>query len=334
MSITKGRIFFLGAGFSAGAGVPLTNTLLPKASQLFSYEANGLFQRVCDYANQVDVDLMGAPNAEDFAKLCTHLEFIELREYAGGERWSEDGSREKLALKFFLSKAIALNTPEDDSIPDCYLEFARSLTSDDIIVTFNWDLLLEKAIKKSGGEYCYNYEEGKIHIVKLHGSINWINNEPRAMNRRKLDFNYRPLDFKDGLMENEVYSSDELHQKHQWETAQSLVDQVKPLIVLPGYGKAFDVRLLSILWYRLEFLNIRSGGVSIIGLNVSEDDFIVESLFRYLFRGVFSNDKTINIINPDPNVKDRFLEFSDGNEINFVEDRFSSNTLDSALLIE
>jgi len=332
MSIFTGRIFFLGAGFSAGAGIPLTDTLLPEAARLFSCEANGLFQRVCDYANQVDVDLMGAPNAEDFARLCTHLEFIELREHAGGERWSEDGSREKLALKFFLSKAIALNTPEDDSIPDCYLKFARSLTFDDIIVTFNWDLLLEKAIKKSGGEYCYNYEEGKIHIVKLHGSINWINNEPRAMNRRKLDFNYRPLGFKDGLMKNEVYSSDDLHQKHHWETARSLIDQVKPLIVLPGYGKAFDVRLLSILWYRLEFLNIRSGGVSIIGLNVSEDDFIVESLFRYLFRGVFSNDRIINIINPDPSVNSRFREFSDDNNINFIKESFSINTLDNALL--
>lgn len=80
MDIFEGRIFFLGAGFSAGAGIPLTNALLPKASKLFSNEANGLFQRVCNYASQVDVDLLGTPDAEDFARLCTHLEFIELRE--------------------------------------------------------------------------------------------------------------------------------------------------------------------------------------------------------------------------------------------------------------
>ena len=118
MTLENGRIFFLGAGFSAGAGVPLTEALLPLAANIFSYEANGLYERVCNYAAEVDVNLNGSPNAEDFSRLCTHLEFIELREYAGGERWSDDGSREKLALKFFLAKAIALSTRSDDEIPE------------------------------------------------------------------------------------------------------------------------------------------------------------------------------------------------------------------------
>lgn len=260
MHLEKGRIFFLGAGFSAGAGVPLTEALLPTAAELFALEANGLYERVCNYASQVDVDLNGSPNADDFVRLCTHLEFIELREYAAGERWSDDGSREKLALKFYLAKAIALNTPTDEKIPEQYLVFAQALTSDDIVVTFNWDLLLEKAIRKSGLEFCYNYEAGKIHILKLHGSVNWINNEPKSMNNRRSSFGYKPLGYRDGLMENEVYSSDELFHIEGWHKARSLIDEVKPMLVLPGYGKAFDVRPLSIPWYRIEFLNIRGGG--------------------------------------------------------------------------
>jgi hypothetical protein len=193
MDISNGRVFFFGAGFSVGAGVPLTDTLLPTAANLFKMHAPGLYERVCGYATEVDVDLDGAPDADSFARLCTHLEFIELREYAGGERWSDDGSREKLALKFYLAKAIALSTPVNAEIPEHYLTFARSLTPNDIIVTFNWDHLLEKVILSEGLEYCYNWEAGKIHILKLHGSINWINNAPRSDVRNRPDFGYTPL---------------------------------------------------------------------------------------------------------------------------------------------
>lgn len=268
MNISAGRIFFLGAGFSAGAGLPLTNALLPMAATLFSGQAGGLYERVSNYADQVDVDLKGSPSAEDFARLCTHLEFIELREHAGGERWSDDGSREKLALKFYLSKAIALSTPDSGEIPQHYIDFVSGITPDDIVVTFNWDLLLEKAIVKSGGSYSYSFQEGKIHILKLHGSAHWLNNAPKSFRTKARDFNYMPLGFAEGFAENEVYASDELFNKEAWTAAQALIDQVKPLIVLPGFGKAFDVRQLAALWYRIEFLNLRHGGVSIIGLNV------------------------------------------------------------------
>lgn len=102
-----------------------------------------------------------------------------------------------------MSKAIAQDTPELDEIPKHYIEFAKQLTSDDVVVTFNWDLLLEKAIQKAGSRFSYYFDESKIHIIKLHGSINWINNEPRTMLETRPDFKYRPLGFREGLMENE-----------------------------------------------------------------------------------------------------------------------------------
>ena len=239
---------------------------------------------------------------------------------------------EKLALKFFLAKAIALNTPPGSELPEHYLSFARSLTPNDIIVTFNWDLLLESAIECVGGEYCYNYEVGKIHIVKLHGSINWVNNTPQKMRQDRPDFGYRPLGFTGGMMDNEVFCSNELHRAENWHLAMSLVDEVQPMIILPGYGKAFDVRSLSILWYRLEALAIRKGGVSIIGLNVSHDDFIVESLFRYLLRSTFSDETLIRVVNPEPVVGSRFQRLAGTNKIEFHCELFSTDSIESALL--
>jgi len=103
------------------------------------------------------------------------------------------------------------------------------------------------------------------------------------------------------------------------------------MIVLPGYGKAFDVRQLSILWYRIEWLSIRERGVSIIGLNISQDDFIVESLFRYLLRGGFSDATPIVVINPDSNVEERFRKIAGSYPFIFHNEKFSEETLNFAL---
>ncbi len=40
MNVKRNRVFILGAGFSASAGVPLTTQLLHKAMNMFSSECN------------------------------------------------------------------------------------------------------------------------------------------------------------------------------------------------------------------------------------------------------------------------------------------------------
>ncbi len=123
---------------------------------------------------------------------------MELREFGGGERWSEHGSRERLALKFFLAKVIAIATPDASTLPAYYLRFARDLTPNDVVVTFNWDVLLEKVLRHVGTEYSYTGEADKILILKLHGSLNWISGEPRAMAPHARSFAYRPIGYAGG----------------------------------------------------------------------------------------------------------------------------------------
>ena len=333
MDIFKGRIFFLGAGFSANANIPLTDKLLPAALQLFEKESPGIYERIGNYADNIDIDIRAAPNAEDFAKFCTYLDFVELREYAGGERWSEKGCRERLALKYFLSKVIAHATPEISNIPSSYANFASDITANDIIVTLNWDVLLETTLEFLGKAYSYTGEWGKIHILKLHGSINWIEGAPHKFMPDRPDFGYLPLGIQEGLSETEIYSSRNLMSKQSWAASKCLLDEIKPMIVLPGYGKAVDARLLSHFWYRPEFLNMRQGGVSIIGLSVSHDDYIVQSLFHYLFRAIFSDGTPITVLNPDNRAEKVFNDLAgNAQQIRFIQRPFSDQTVDAALL--
>src|SRR5262245_19895756 len=116
-AVQKGRIFILGAGFSAAAGIPMTATLLEHAKQLFKSECAAVFDRVQNYT-QIAFGLRDSePDYKtiSFADLCTFLEYAELRESGGGEKWSDHGSRERLALKHYLGKAVINSTPEPEN---------------------------------------------------------------------------------------------------------------------------------------------------------------------------------------------------------------------------
>lgn len=332
MTIEAGRIFFLGAGFSAGANIPLMNKLLPAALNIFKEEASGLYERLSGHAQDLDLNLRSEVCAVNFVQLCTYLDFMELREHGGGEKWSREGSKERVALKYFLAKAIVQSTPENNDIPTQYLSFASRLKAEDLVVTFNWDLLLEKSLDAVRKQYSYTGEPGKVQVLKLHGSVNWVEGLPRALTRDRPKFNYRPLGLQDGMNGIEIYSSESLKNIAHWRKSRCLIDEVKPLLVLPGYGKAFDVRLLSCFWYRPEFFSLRHGGVSIIGFSVGKDDYFIESLFRYLFRSAFSDKHKVRVLNPDPSLEIVFSSLSaKSNQIQFLCDCFDDRTLDYAM---
>jgi len=303
--VKRNRVFILGAGFSAGAGIPLTEKLLANAMDKFSIECPGIYSRVENYAKESIGVLEGELDLSkvSFSELCTFLEFIELREYGGGERWCENGSREKLALRFYLAKTIAERTPTIEHVPQLYLDFASQLHERDIVISLNWDGLLEVALEAIGKTYTYNFsDEPAIKLCKLHGSVNWRLGEPSLWGKPVNTLGWRSLDFTKGMMTREIYHSPALLQFPTWQHYQSL-GEVDPFLVLPGYGKAFDVRSNAALWYKPEFAFATTHDVYIIGLGLAHDDFFVRSYFLsnlpYInsYSGV--DGRRIFIINPD-----------------------------------
>ena len=310
MNIKSNRSFFLGAGFSAEAGIPLTATLLVEAMKKFEIECPDIFWRVNNYARECtltpeddDVDY----SKVDFSELCTFLEFIELREYGGGERWKESGSKEKLNLRYYLAKTIVEAMPDDKSIPQIYIDFANELHNGDIVITFNWDPLLEVALNIVGKEYCYYYENSEsITICKLHGSVNWRLGELNDYQTSPVDLSWKSLKFTEGMLETEMYYSDALNNYSVW-NSEGGNSQIEPFLVLPGYGKAFDVRSNAVLWYKPEFIFAFTHDVYIIGLSLAQDDFFIRSFFLsnlpYLATSTDSDARHIHIINPATDAK-------------------------------
>lgn len=292
----------------------------------FSQESPGLFARVDGYAREC-IQYNGDDELDysiiNFSELCTFLEYIELREYGGGERWKNEGSREKLALRFYLAKTIVERTPATHSIPKIYLDFVSQLHEGDIVISFNWDCLLEVALNKIGKAYTYNWKDDKaIKISKMHGSVNWRLNEPKY---QKIT-DWESMNFTEGMMDVEIFHSPSLLDYDTWHNFSSL-SEIEPFLVLPGYGKAFDVRSNAILWYKPEFAFGFTHDVYIIGLSLAHDDFFIRSLFLSNLPYIenFSGDtgRKIFIITPDPKAVENYKFVLSKGHAELIHEKFS-----------
>jgi hypothetical protein len=280
----------------------------------------GIYQRICNYASDIQWDREDPDfSSLSFSDLCTHLEFVELREYAGGERWSDAGSREKLALRFYLAKAIIEKTPS--KIPKLYLTFASQLRTGDIIISFNWDCLLEAAIEHVGKRYTYTHDEDRIKIWKPHGSLNWRLGEAIHLGKKINTLDWKAIGFNEGgLIEIDLYSSIHLNSSDTWARYQPL-GELQPFIVLPGYGKAFDVRSIASLWYKPEFTFAACRDIYIIGLGLSQDDHFIRSFFLNNYP---MNDRHTFVINPDSAAKENYAFMLRDSKVVLLNECFSS----------
>jgi hypothetical protein len=332
--VKRNRVFILGAGFSAGAGIPLTEELLAGAMGKFSMECPGIYSRVENYAKESigSADDYLDLSRVSFSELCSFLEFIELREYGGGERWCENGSREKLALRFYLAKTIMERTPAAKSLPQLYMDFAAQLHERDIVISMNWDGLLEVGLDAVGKTYTYNFSDARsIKLCKLHGSVNWRLGEPNQWGKPVNTLGWKSLEFTKGMMTREIYHSPALLQFATWQRYAPL-GEVDPFLVLPGYGKAFDVRANAVLWYKPEFAFATTHDVYIIGLGLAPDDFFIRSFFLSnlphidAFSGV--DGRRIFIINPDESAASNYEFVLCKGHAELIQAPFSSEHID------
>jgi len=326
--VRRNRVFILGAGFSAAAGVPLTGPLLEAAMKKFSAECLGVFAQVDGYAKE-SIPLMSGEVDYcqiDFSDLCTFLEYVELREYGGGERWSDAGSREKLGLRFYLSKTLVEHTPRAEDIPPLNLDFARQLHERDIVISFNWDGLLEVALQRLGKPYSYNFADNAIKLCKLHGSINWRLGKSNNLGTALDPLGWQPLGFAQGIMSQEIYSTPALLTFATWHN-HSPLGEVEPFLVLPGFGKAFDVRSNATLWYKPEVAFATTHDVFIIGLSLAPDDFFIRSFFLsnlpYIASYSGVKGRKVYIINPDPAGKANYDFVLSGGNAELIQETFS-----------
>lgn len=185
------RAFLLGAGFSKPAGLPLAAELLDQvlavARTRWSVGGSSHLERDLDrYEDYLqDTDPGRSFDLEEFGAWLDWEHTLRLR---GSDTWSSEGNESTLQLRWAIGHVLHNSTPTD--LPDVYVEFAKRLTTSDVILTLNYDCLMERALQEVGlpyrrfparyseinETYCVvdSAHPPELLLSKLHGSLDWV----------------------------------------------------------------------------------------------------------------------------------------------------------------
>jgi hypothetical protein len=191
------RIFILGAGFSRLAGLPLATELYTIVRQSIEqqYGKDTKFQRDIDYYIEYRKRCDGIELTENEIDLEEFMSFLDMEhflELRGSKMWSQEGNESQIMIRRAIGRAIHERTPPADELPQAYYDFANHLTLKDTVITFNYDILLERALEYVGKPYRlfpdrfkkvgrhYNEidnEVDEVVILKMHGSVDWFDDK-------------------------------------------------------------------------------------------------------------------------------------------------------------
>ena len=182
VNIPARRLFVLGAGFSAPAGLPLGDGLLKRVRQhvrnsfrLHRWDGP-LEQEIAEWA------LLYPGESIDLERVLAYSHRKHYLRLLGSDEYFEHGSRSIVAARHAIQRILIQITPND--IPSLYRDFARQLCPRDVVLTFNYDTLLEQALDDIGKPYTLTpewwlqtdpdeFEPKFVDLLKLHGSIDW-----------------------------------------------------------------------------------------------------------------------------------------------------------------
>jgi hypothetical protein len=185
----------------------------------------------------------------------------------------------------------------------------------------------QRALTEIGKEYTYTQEVDKVRITKLHGSVNWRLGLPEWRWWTYPPLDWQPLGFSEGMMDEDIYISERLLEWSAWTRYGGPLEEVRPFLVLPGFGKAFDVRAIAPLWYKAVWVFAVTHDVYIVGLSLSLDDYFIRSLFLESLPDLRAyssiEDRRIFVINPDPSVRTNYGFIADNDNVEFIQDKFA-----------
>ena len=205
---SSGRVFVLGAGASRFAGYPLASDLLSFIRNFGSLEVSTkeVASRIRDKLIEAEVQFTKhvVRNPDGIANLEELLTYLEIYHSFPGtnfqpwDSWDGDAIRRVITEKFLyyqhdLSKKtwgpgnpIEPVAADPDLVRGISDAWSRAVKPGDVIVTFNWDILHEVILWRSGlWSYRdgYNFHPGNqgeteqrsdLLMLKLHGSVNWV----------------------------------------------------------------------------------------------------------------------------------------------------------------
>lgn len=311
------RIFILGAGFSRPAGLPLGPDLWSLIRSVAEKTDSGRFSEDLHLYLTYLRECRGKPLEPDDVDFEDFLAFLDIEhrlEFSGRDTWSLDGNPSQIFVKQSIGRILTEMTPSADELPRVYHQFARQLEPGDYVLTFNYDLILEKAlehVEKAYRLFPNRYSEehawdrngrDEVVVLKLHGSVDWFDRSSYEALERihaeqggpspagdlvfspDMPVQARPL------LEDLDDESDRLSTVYRVTSGLELVYSRcpnfwsgVPFLLTPSRAKVLYADQFRTFWWGMGNSGWHNLGVNIIGYSIPEhDEYAQQALFRLL----------------------------------------------------
>jgi len=298
------RVFILGAGVSASAGIAvardiLRTSIVQLAESSDSEKAERVHKLLAYLYPGFDEELRNYPNIEDFLNLLEMAQKFNTEEFIASKAWSEERLEE---VKQITIKAVTeyiwerMREKGRQKIVD---EFVRlAMKPRDTIITFNWDLIIERSLenypRNPAFEYTYSRKRksNAFSLLKPHGSIDW---------------------FRKSVVKKLAPKTDTLHLDKELcvfpyfsrASSPKLLDAV-PTIVPPVAAKEFNFEFLKRTWRGVYRAVSDATELYVIGYSLPKEDqfarLVLRRALRYNIIKAGRGDKEpvrLTVVNPD-----------------------------------
>jgi hypothetical protein len=320
MSIqNKFRIFIIGAGFSAHAGLPLGTQLFGLVRDVVrhKYGQNNKLERDLEWYLKYRFRCDGIPEDHfvDYEKFMSYLDLEHFLGLRGSDTWSEEGNESQLMIRKGIQIVIFSKVPKTPTV-EC-IEFCQRLLPMDVILTFNYDTLIEDTLDYLDKPYRLfphrlksvglmtsvidsEAEEDEIVISKLHGSIDWYDKAPHLKDRELASQYEHPWEsrhpvFKEGslvahspLIDGLAEEKDPLQSVHRVKDLSQISDsqfwECTPLILSPSSSKVLYANPLKPLWRGLQKAGGLNFGLGVVGYSLPHYDEYARQALYHLMR--------------------------------------------------
>jgi len=287
------RLLFLGAGFSRPAGLPLGRELFQAVRGSIMSENgrdNHVERDLARYVRYVN-DCKGSEQTAETVDYEQFLAFLDVEHYLGlkgKDTWSDEGNESQLMVRWGIANVLLERTPKEP--PALYRQFARRLNPSDIILTFNYDTLLENAFEAEQIPYRLfpdrvseigwasntgDTSKEEVVLLKLHGSIDWFDRavyERHVADAQQCPMPYRvkhPVFADDRIVSPTPLTDDPRSERDPLAKLYRVRDigpllargfwECCPLILAPSQTKLFYAQPLREFWWGLQ----RAGGLNL-----------------------------------------------------------------------
>lgn len=297
-------MFVLGAGVSASCGIPVAQNILRAAVDRLENSdiaARDKIHKLLDYLYpSFSTALRNYPNIEDFMNLLEMAQQVNSEDFIKSSIWPVEDLKEV--------EAGVLQSVTDylwAQMKHCDLDPLKKFVSHvlrprDTIVTFNWDVTLERALSEDDKLNFWYEPTTDVLLLKPHGSIDWF--RPDKLPAEIAKSALRKID-------------DELSVYPEFTLAKHKTMKTQPPVIVPPIAqKDFTGSFFRQTWKRVYRAVSRATEVYFIGYSLpKEDQFARLVLSRALRNNTLRANRgekkglIMRVVNPDETAQQTFI---------------------------